>query len=1715
MGSGTNIKIRLLLLKLAAASAFILLICGFSKAYAATGINQTIEFQGRLLNAQGATVPDGYYNIEFKIYENGDGQSAGDTTGSPAGTLLWTEDYLDYNNQGVKVVNGFFSVELGSLNPFGSSINWNQDTLWLSVNIGGTSTTCSTFSACNPDGEMLPMQRLTASPYALNSGQLGGLSSSQFVQLGQGVQTDASTNASIFINKTGSGDLLDLQSAGADAFILGNSGDVNFGNNVATHNISVETAAAATAGVAINIAAGTAGSGTTALTGGTLTLSGGTGGGTDGNGGNVVIDAGVANGTGTNGTITIGTQYASSVSIGNTTGSSGVSVNVGTGNYTVNGVGASNYSLGGATTTGGISIGGSSQTGNLVLQGEGITDTINGNATNPTDVISTTSTGALSVINSTTTDRVLGVDTTNGQTVLGQAGKLNGALTFKNSTNTNTVTLNSTVANANYTLSLPNSAPNPGLCIETSSSSASQLVFASCSNTNASITEVTEWDANATNTLNISPMAVGDEIILTTQIPTSGVTVTGVSGGGVSSWTKAVVNNGNGTVNRVEMWVGTVTVTGSSTITVTYSASPGSEEITATEFTAAGVNASTTWGVDSTGAQINSSSTVVTFPQLTSISSDELYYGYSQVQNPPASAGATTGFNYIVTSTQHNIITYDSSTNANTSYQPTANQSSAGESNAVGAILTAFVTSTAINNSTSVQQANFYVQAANSGSIAGVLQAAGSGTGDIFDLRNSSGSNVATFGYNGAATFQSSASSPTAFQVNNSSSKTILSVNTSTNQVALGSSNNIAGDINFYDTSDTNSIGLSAPTSIAASYTLTLPNNTPTAGLCLGTSPSNANQLIFTSCATQVSAGSITYVNNWNTSGSDVTTLSISPVNVGDLLIFYSHATNNVNVSAVSGGGVNTWTKVTSGANGSNGGTVEMWRGVATATGVSTVTVTYSSNPGTNELTVEEFTMHSANSTWAIDNSGVNYNTTTSTTVNYPNLTPTNSSELYTGYAWAQYTMSAGTTTGYTYVSTTAGHMLAYDTSVTGGTPTFPVASQSTAGYYNTIAADIAGYTGTSVIVNSTSTQEANFNVQAATAGTVAGVLQAASSGSADILDLRDASGNNIVAVNPTTGMTLGTANAVGGQLVFNDSGNANSITIAAPTAVGSSYTLNLPTTTPAPGECLATSPANASQLVFSSCANQVTSVAINYVNMWSTNGKGVTTLADDPASDNDLLVLFSNPANGTGTISSVSGGGVSSWTKVTGTSSGSGSGTTTIEMWKGIVTSTGANTITVTFNGSTGNPNDLTAMEFTTGSTSGSWVVDSSATLYNSSSTTVTYPSLTPQSSKDLYVGYASAGSTMSAGTTAGFTYANTSLTSHMVAYNNSVSATVQPTAVQSTASASLTIAALIAAYSSSSVIANSTVTQSANFNIQAAYSGSVAGVLQANPSGSGNIFDALDGTGNLVDSIGNTGNFLVQPSTASTAALQVQTPGGVNVLSVDTSALRVNIGAGASGETTPSLLVLDNETGTSNDPTEVDGGMYYNATTRTFRCGVAAVWETCTGLLYSNASPSSAVNNCTNNCAAFSTSAAVPANYCQTGRVIKVLGDGYYSTDSTGSSLQFGIYYGSSSSSAGSDTLIGTLTPATSTVSASNYYFQINYNIICFSTSSMQGEGTLSIQTSPASTTSLEVLPIASTTSSTVITNTANNLYIFPIWGTASTGDDVTLTQMAVNGY
>ncbi|MGY4893719.1 MAG: beta strand repeat-containing protein [Candidatus Saccharimonadota bacterium] len=355
-------------------------------ANAAPGINEQINFQGRLYSNTGGGIADGNYNMQFRIYRDGDGLTAGNTTGSPAGTLLWTESWLNANSQGVSVVNGFLSVQLGSITPFGSSVDWAQDTLWLSVNVGSTNGSCTPFTSCTPDGEMVPMKRLSATPYALNSKLFNGLAASNFVQLAQGVQADASTNtSSIFINKTGTGgNYLQFQNAAVDVFTLSNTGSITLGNN-ADKSISVATSNASTAGRNLTLASGQGGSGTGSA-GGTLTLQGGAAGGTNGNGGNVVINGGARTGGGTDGTISIGTSNTSSIQIGAT--STSVTQNVGIGNNNTAGsntnvtIGAGGSATSGSTTiqskdsttisTNGVVRGTFDTAGNLYL-GNGVT----------------------------------------------------------------------------------------------------------------------------------------------------------------------------------------------------------------------------------------------------------------------------------------------------------------------------------------------------------------------------------------------------------------------------------------------------------------------------------------------------------------------------------------------------------------------------------------------------------------------------------------------------------------------------------------------------------------------------------------------------------------------------------------------------------------------------------------------------------------------------------------------------------------------------------------------------------------------------------------------------------------------------------------------------------------------------------------------------------------------------------------------------------------------------------------------------------------------------------------------------------------------------------------------------------------------------------------------------------------------------------------------
>ncbi len=96
-----------------------------------------------------------------------------------------------------------------------------------------------------------------------------------------------------------------------------------------------------------------------------------------------------------------------------------------------------------------------------------------------------------------------------------------------------------------------------------------------------------------------------------------------------------------------------------------------------------------------------------------------------------------------------------------------------------------------------------------------------------------------------------------------------------------------------------------------------------------------------------------------------------------------------------------------------------------------------------------------------------------------------------------------------------------------------------------------------------------------------------------------------------------------------------------------------------------------------------------------------------------------------------------------------------------------------------------------------------------------------------------------------------------------------------------------------SGSYIQNGTTTQSANFNVQAATSGSVAATIQANAAGTGDILDLENGSNAKVATVGSTGSTLFENSSNSSTAFQVQNDGGVNLFEIDTSGDNVNLGA------------------------------------------------------------------------------------------------------------------------------------------------------------------------------------------------------------------------------
>jgi|GEM_PF-4626122 len=119
------------------------------------GVPTKMSYQGKLTDASGVPL-NGTYSMTFRVY----GVSSG-------GTALWSEVYDNANK--VSVVNGHFSVELGSISGLNSTV-FSGGSRYLGIQVEN-------------DSEMSPRVSLLSVPYAYEAEKVGGVSGNQMARV--------------------------------------------------------------------------------------------------------------------------------------------------------------------------------------------------------------------------------------------------------------------------------------------------------------------------------------------------------------------------------------------------------------------------------------------------------------------------------------------------------------------------------------------------------------------------------------------------------------------------------------------------------------------------------------------------------------------------------------------------------------------------------------------------------------------------------------------------------------------------------------------------------------------------------------------------------------------------------------------------------------------------------------------------------------------------------------------------------------------------------------------------------------------------------------------------------------------------------------------------------------------------------------------------------------------------------------------------------------------------------------------------------------------------------------------------------------------------------------------------------------------------------------------------------------------------------------------
>lgn len=192
-------------------------------AFAATGINRTINYQGKLSSTGGTVLVNGAYNMRFKIFSSPTG-----------GVALWTERW-DNTTERVTATGGLFSIALGTHIAMTGSVNFNSDALYLQVEFdpGNDGVYEEVFT---------PRRRFASVPYAHNADMLDGLDAAMFMRKDQsetasGTLTikpnDASKIGLDIISQGGiaASAALRISTQGANHILFG-SGGLNYDTNL-------------------------------------------------------------------------------------------------------------------------------------------------------------------------------------------------------------------------------------------------------------------------------------------------------------------------------------------------------------------------------------------------------------------------------------------------------------------------------------------------------------------------------------------------------------------------------------------------------------------------------------------------------------------------------------------------------------------------------------------------------------------------------------------------------------------------------------------------------------------------------------------------------------------------------------------------------------------------------------------------------------------------------------------------------------------------------------------------------------------------------------------------------------------------------------------------------------------------------------------------------------------------------------------------------------------------------------------------------------------------------------------------------------------------------------------------------------------------------------------------------------------------------------------